>query len=401
MIDFDILREISVKSLTKIILLVFDGVGGLPHPETGKSELESALTPNLDRLAADGICGLADPVGPGITPGSGPGHLALFGYDPIKYLVGRGVLETLGVDFDLIEGDVAARCNFCTVDEDGTITDRRAGRIASTQSAELCQKLSQIEIEGIELFVLPVKEHRFAVVFRGKNLSGEVEDTDPQRVGLMPRQAMPVSSGAKRTAMVVNQFVTEARSLLIDSHPANMLLLRGISQRPNLPQMADIFKLEPAAIATYPMYRGLAKLVGMQVLQTGVTFADEIDTLSENWGGHDFFYVHYKQTDSSGEDGDFDRKVRAIEEADSLLPRMMSLNPDVIVVTGDHSTPAVLQGHSWHPVPVLIHSRYCRPDSSREFSERVCATGGLGRISGTAIMPLAMANALKLGKFGA
>lgn len=400
-IDFQILKQISGKTPSKIVMLVFDGLGGLPDPETSRTELETASTPNLDRLAAEGVCGLAHPVSPGITPGSAPGHLSLFGYDPTQYIVGRGVLEALGIDFHLAEGDVAARCNFCTVDKSGVITDRRAGRMSSEKSAQLCERLRQITIEGVEIFVLPVKEHRFAVVFRGPGLSGNVEDTDPQQAGLMPKEAVPLSSDAERTAEIVNEFTAKARSLLAHSSPANMILFRGISQHPNLPQMGDIFKLSPAAIATYPMYRGLAKLVGMEVLATGATLADEISTLKSHWEDHDFFYVHMKQTDSSGEDGDFQRKVKLIEEADQLLPGLMDLNPDVLVVSADHSTPAILKGHSWHPVPLLIHSRYCRVDDVKEFSEKACVTGGLGTISSTDIMPLAMANALKLNKFGA
>ncbi|MFW0860243.1 MAG: 2,3-bisphosphoglycerate-independent phosphoglycerate mutase [Dehalococcoidia bacterium] len=401
MIDLEILKEIAVRTPTKIVLLVLDGLGGLPLQETGKTELETASTPNLDRLAAEGICGLSDPVSPGITPGSGPAHLSLFGYDPVRFLVGRGVLEALGIDFDLQQGDVAARGNFCTTDENGVVTDRRAGRITTERNIELCRMLSQIKIDGIELFVLPVKEHRLTVVFRGNGLSGEVQDTDPQQIGLLPREAVPLSPDAAKTAAVANEFLLRARSAMTDSHPANMVLLRGFSQRPSLPQMGEVFKLSPAAIAAYPMYRGLARLMGMQVLDTGSTFADELDTLTRHWQEHDFFNVHIKQTDSAGEDGDFDRKVRAIEEVDALLPRLMSLNPDVLIVTGDHSTPAALKGHSWHPVPILLHSKHCRPDRTREFSESACLGGGLGRMPATDIMPLAMANALKLNKFGA
>ena len=399
MIDLEILKEISIRTPTKIVLLVLDGLGGLPLQD--KTELETARTPNLDRLAAEGICGLSDPISPGITPGSGLAHLSLFGYDPVRFPVGRGVLEALGIDFDLQQGDVAARGNFCTIDENGVVTDRRAGRIATERNIELCRMLNEIEIADIELFVLPVKEHRLAVVFRGRGLSGEVQDTDPQQTGLLPREAIPLSPDAAKTAAVANEFLLRARSVLTDSHPANMVLLRGFSRRPSLPQMGEVLKLSPAAIAAYPMYRGLAKLAGMQVLDTGITFADELDTLACHWEGHDFFYVHVKQTDSAGEDGDFDRKVRMIEEIDALLPRLMSLNPDVLIVTGDHSTPATLKGHSWHPVPILLYSKWCRRDRTREFSESACLRGGLGRIPATDIMPLAMANALKLNKFGA
>ncbi len=400
MIDLNVLKDLSVKTPTKIVLLVFDGLGGIPHPDTGKTELETAKTPNLDLLAKEGICGLTDPVNPGITPGSGPGHLSLFGYDPVKYLVGRGVLEALGMEFDLTEGDVAARCNYCTVDDDGIITDRRAGRIPSEQNAELCEKLRSIKIDGTELFIMPGKEHRFAVVFRGQGLTGEVNDTDPQKVGLKPREPIALSPDADKLVQTVNEFIAKARPILMDSHPANMILFRGISQRPNLPQMGDIFKLNPAAIASYPMYRGMARLVGMEILDTGGTFADELDTLVQNWANHDFFYVHIKYTDSSGEDGDFERKVRVIEEADALLPKLVDLKPDVLVVTGDHSTPAILKGHSWHPVPILLKAQYCRTDNCTEFSETACINGGLGRFLAADIMALAMANALKLDKFG-
>ena len=401
MIDLEIIAGLANKTESRIVQLVLDGLGGLPHPDTGKTELETARTPNFDKLANEGACGLSDPVNPGITPGSGPGHLSLFGYDPISYQVGRGVLEALGMDFELIPGDVAARCNYCTVDENGVITDRRAGRIPSEVNAGLCEKLRAIRLEGIDLFIMPGKEHRFAVVFRGAGLKGTVNDTDPQRTGVKPKEAQGISPEGKKLADTVNEFVSQARSILKDSHPANMILFRGISQRPDLPLMGDVFKLEPAAIATYPMYRGLAKLVGMQVLATGTTFEDELSTLKENWADHDFFYVHVKQTDSSGEDGDFERKVRVIEEVDSSLPKLIDLRPEVLLVTGDHSTPAVIKGHSWHPVPLLLHSQYCRRDNANEFSETACITGGLGRIQAVDMMPLALANALKLSKFGA
>jgi len=401
MLDLSILKELSIRTPSKIVLFVFDGLGGLPHSETGLTELESARKPNLDRLAEEGVLGLMDPVGPGITPGSGPAHLSLFGYDPVRYMVGRGVLEALGVDFELKPGDVAARCNFCTVDGGGVITDRRAGRIPTEKNAELCQKLHQIKIEGVELFILSGKEHRFAAVFRGEGLSGEVGDTDPQKTGLKPKEAFALTPNGSKMATVISRFLAQAKTVLADSHPANMILFRGVSQRPALPQMSEVFKLAPAAIATYPMYRGLAKLVGMEVLATGTTFGDEIDTLTEHWADYDFFFVHLKQTDSAGEDGDFARKVKVIEEADALLPHLTRLNPEVLIVTGDHSTPATLKAHSWHPVPILLASKNCRQDGSKEFSERACRVGGLGRIRGVDVLPLALAHALKLEKFGA
>ncbi|MFC2058165.1 2,3-bisphosphoglycerate-independent phosphoglycerate mutase [Chloroflexota bacterium] len=401
MLNLDRIKDLSMQSSSKIVFLVIDGLGGLPGADTGKTELETANTPNLDNLASKGICGMIDPVFPGITPGSGPGHLALFGYDPVKYIIGRGALEALGIDFDLKSNDVAARGNFCTIDQEGVITDRRAGRISTESNAELCRKLSDIAIDGVEVFVSPVKDHRFVLVLRGAGLSADISDSDPQRVGESPKTVAPLSVKAKKTSRLANEFITKARSILADCHPANMMLLRGFSQHPNLPTMSELFKLNPAAIAAYPMYRGLAKLVGMKVLDTGASIEDELNTLIQHYAKHDYFFVHVKKTDAAGEDGDFDGKVRAIEEVDSLLPRITGLEPDVIVVTGDHSTPALLKAHSWHPVPSLIYSQWCRPDQVREFSESACSQGALGRLPATTIMPLAMANALKLSKFGA
>ena len=383
------------------MLLVIDGLGGLPNPETGKTELETANTPNLDLMAAKSICGLIDPVSPGITPGSAPGHLSLFGYDPVSFNIGRGVLEAMGIDFDLQLGDIAVRGNFCTVDEAGHVIDRRAGRIPTEKCAELCQLLSGLEIEGVELFVCPVREHRFIIVFRGKRLSPEVSDSDPQQVGTAPRAVVALNPQADIMAAISAQFIAGAKAILIEHYPANMVLLRGFSQRPHFPTMAEVYKLKPAAIASYPMYRGLAKLIGMRILETGTSIEEEFVTLKQNYTDYDFFFLHIKGTDSAGEDGDFNRKVRSIEEVDNALPGLTSLKPDVIVITGDHSTPALLKGHSWHPVPIILYSRWCRPDRINEFSESACIFGGLGRFPGTQIMPLAMANALKLTKFGA
>ena len=399
--NLDLIKEISVLSPTKILLLVIDGLGGLPSQKTGKTELETANTPNFDQLASKGICGLIDPVSPGITPGSAQAHLALFGYDPVRFNIGRGVVEAMGIDFDLKPGDIAARGNFCTVDKAGLVTDRRAGRISTEKCAELCQLLDGLAIEGVKIFVCPVKEHRFITVFRGKGLAPEVSDSDPQQVGVVPRVVTALNPQAAVMATVANKFIAQAKTILVKHHPANMVLLRGFSRRPNLPTIPEVYKLKPAAIASYPMYRGLARLVGMQVLETGTSIKQEFATLKQNYNDYDFFFVHIKETDSAGEDGDFDRKVRIIAEVDSALPILLSLEPDVIVVTGDHSTPALLKGHSWHPVPILLYSKWCRPDRVGEFSESACIFGGLGRLPATQIMPLAMANALKLTKFGA
>jgi 2,3-bisphosphoglycerate-independent phosphoglycerate mutase len=399
--SLDLMKEISISSPTKILLLVIDGLGGLPHPKTGRTELETANTPNLDQLASKGICGLIDPVGPGITPGSTPGHLALFGYDPVKFNIGRGVVEAIGIDFDLRPGDIAARGNFCTVDEAGLITDRRAGRISTEKCTELCRLLDGLVIEEVKIFVQPVREHRFVAVFRGKGLAPEVSDSDPQQVGVAPKPITSLNPQADMTANIASRFIAQAKTILAKQHPANMVLLRGFSRRPNLPTMPEVYKLKPAAIAGYPMYRGLARLVGMQVLETAAGIKEEFNTLKQNYNAYDFFFIHIKETDSAGEDGDFERKARVIEEINKALPALTSLEPEVIVVTGDHSTPAVLKGHSWHPVPILLYSRWCRPDRVAEFSESACISGGLGRFPATQVMPLAMAHALKLNKFGA
>ncbi len=288
MVNLELIKLISRASPTKIVLLVVDGLGGLPHPETGKTELETANTPNLDKLAARGICGLSDPVGPGITPGSAPAHLALFGYNPVSFNIGRGVLEAVGIDFDLQPGDVVARGNFCTVDKDGLVTDRRAGRISTERCAELCQLLGGLVIGNVEILVCPVREHRFVAVFRGGSLSPDISDSDPQQVGVAPKVITALSPEAERMAGIANQFVAQAKATLSEHLPANMVLLRGFSKRPSLPTMGEIYKLTPAAIAGYPMYRGLARLLGMDVLETGSSIEDEFKTLKHNYNNYDW-----------------------------------------------------------------------------------------------------------------
>ena len=401
MIGFEHMKKISRTSPSKIVLLILDGVGGLPHPETGKTELESARKPNLNRIARDSLCGLIDPVSPGITPGSTPGHLAVFGYDPVKYNIGRGVVEALGIDLELKPDDIAARGNFCIVDDKGIIIDRRAGRLSTDKNTELCRLLNNIAIDGAEISVLPVKEHRFVLILRGEALSSELADSDPQQAGQYPKKIEALSPQAQRTAESANEFVSQASSRLQHEPSANMVLLRGFSRRPDIPTLPEIYKLKPVAIATYPMYRGLARLVGMQVLPGGESTTEQLDNLRRYYDDYDFFFIHFKSTDSRGEDGNFRAKVQAIEEIDNALPGLLSLDPDVLIVTGDHSTPATLASHGWHPVPFMLKSGWCRPDNVAEFSERACLAGGMGRFPATEIMSLAMANALKLDKFGA
>ncbi|MFW6152358.1 MAG: 2,3-bisphosphoglycerate-independent phosphoglycerate mutase, partial [Verrucomicrobiota bacterium] len=328
--------------------------------------------------------------------------LALFGYNPVKYQVGRGVLAALGIGFDLRHGDVAARGNFCTIDENGKVTDRRAGRISNDTNRALVSLLRNIRIPGVEIFVETVKEHRFLLVFRGKNLCGSIEDTDPQETGKPPLKAIAKTKQAEHTAELVNQFLEQAGKVLKDKHPANMALMRGFAERPDWPTFDTAFGLKAGAIAAYPMYRGVAKLVGMEVVDTGGEIEDEFETLKNCWNDYDFFFLHVKPTDSSGEDGDFDRKVSVVEQVDKQIPALLDLNPDVVVVTGDHSTPSVLKSHGWQPVPALLHSAVCRPDNVSSFGERSCITGGLGpNFPAENLLPLALANALRLEKFGA
>jgi 2,3-bisphosphoglycerate-independent phosphoglycerate mutase len=397
----DLIRELRELSDSKIVLLVADGLGGLPLEPGGKTELETANTPNLDACARDGVCGLSVPVLPGITPGSGPGHLALFGYDPLEYRIGRGILEALGINFPVGAKDVAIRGNFCTLGPDGTITDRRAGRPTNEKNKAAVEKLRTIRIPGVELFVEPVKEHRFVLVIRGEGLGDQVNDTDPQAVGVAPLKAQGADAASRKTAEVVNRFVAEAVRVLASEGPTNGITLRGFATYPRIATFNDAYGLKAAAIAVYPMYKGLARLVGMDVLEPGATLQGQVDTLERVWKDYDFFFLHYKYTDSTGEDGKFPAKVQTIETFDAVIPRVRALKPDVLIVTGDHSTPSKMKSHSWHPVPTLLVSDLCRPDDVTEFGERNCLRGGLGQFQAQHLMLLAMAHAGRLGKYGA
>jgi 2,3-bisphosphoglycerate-independent phosphoglycerate mutase len=382
-------------------MLVADGLGGLPKQPGGKTELETASTPNLDQLASRGVQGGSIPVAPGISPGSGPGHLGLFGYDPLQYVIGRGALEATGIGFELQPGDVAVRCNFCTLDRDGRIADRRAGRISTSESELLVVKLREIRVPGVEIFVEPVKEHRFVVVFRGAGLGDSVADTDPQATGVPPLDPVADEPGSARTAEAAKQFLIQARRLLADQPKANFHTMRGFAAKPNLPTYEEVYGLQAAAIAVYPMYKGLARLVGMDILGAAQSLKEQVDVLKQHWDRYDFFFLHYKYTDSTGEDGDFEAKVRKIEEFDAAIPPITDLRPTVLIVTGDHSTPSFLRTHSWHPVPTLLVSDCCRQDGLTEFSERASIRGGLGLFESKFLMTIALANARRLGKYGA
>jgi 2,3-bisphosphoglycerate-independent phosphoglycerate mutase len=404
MANFDLMRRLTLEKGGKILLLVMDGVGGLPREQGGPTELEAANTSNLDRLAQEGSTGLSIPVVRGVAPGSGPAHLALFGYDPLIHEIGRGTLEATGIGMKVNPGDVAMRGNFCTVDGNGNITDRRAGRISTEEGAKRVKVLKQIAIPDVDIDVEIAKEYRFAMVWRGEGLSPEIADTDPQRTGIPPFPAKAIEPAAEKTAEKVNQWLAEAKKALKGHDPANMATLRGFATEPGLPQYKDVYKLKAACVAVYPMYKGVASLVGMDVIETTAhdSTQDEFDRVARIWNDYDFVFCHIKYTDSRGEDGDFDAKVKVIEGVDAALPTLLDLNPSVFIVTGDHSTPATYRAHSWHPVPTLLWAPGTHmTDRAQAYGERECMAGALGHFQATDLMPLALAHARRLIKFGA
>ncbi|MBI3159241.1 MAG: 2,3-bisphosphoglycerate-independent phosphoglycerate mutase [Chloroflexi bacterium] len=397
------LRPLLIDNGTKIVLLLLDGLGGLPVQPGGPTELEHAATPNMDRLAAEGALGQTVPIRPGVTPGSGPAHLALFGYDPIEHVVGRGALEATGVGLEVRPGDVAARGNFCTLDAHGRITDRRAGRISTADAAPLVERLQTIAVPGVEFSVRHVREYRFAIVLRGDGLSDEIPDTDPQQTGLAPLAVAASQPRAEKAAACYQQWVDRARELLADEPKANGITLRGFGTDPVLPKFHDAYGLRAACVAVYPMYRGVSQLVGMDVIHFGGdTPKDEFAAAAAHLQDYDFFFIHIKKTDSKGEDGDFEGKAQVIEGVDQALPQLLELQPDVLLITGDHSTPARMKTHSWHPVPFLLWApARALPDQQTRFGERFCALGGLGTFPAIETMPLALAHAGRLVKYGA
>jgi 2,3-bisphosphoglycerate-independent phosphoglycerate mutase len=401
-----VLEALVIDNTTKIVLLVLDGLGDLPHDARGgATPLEAARTPNLDALAPGAALGRLLPVAPGITPGSGPGHLGLFGYDPVETTVGRGVLEALGAGIELNPGDVAARANFCTVDAGGVVTDRRAGRIPTERCAALVEILKSriARIEDVDIMLRSGKGHRFVAVLRGPGLGGEVSDADPHKEGRVtpPSHALVPGAAHDKTARIVNEFLRRAAEALKGEAPANAALMRGLSARPHLPGYAERFKLRACAIASYPMYRGVAQLAGMTVVPTGETPGDAFNTTRESWADFDYFFLHVKGTDMAGEDGDFDAKVRVIEQVDAALPALMALKPDVLCITGDHSTPVPVKGHSWHPVPALIRAPFCFADGFPRFHEKNCRSGSLNVLASKDLIAVLLANAGRLDKYGA
>jgi 2,3-bisphosphoglycerate-independent phosphoglycerate mutase len=400
------LRHLLRRNDAKIVFLVMDGLGDIRNRDFPKTALEAARTPNLDALAREGACGRSMPISRGITPGSGPAHFALFGYDPLakENDVGRGVLEVLGTGYPLEKDDIAIRGNFATVDAKGILTDRRAGRIPHDECIRLCAMLQReiAEIDDVKVIIMPVREYRFGVVLSGIRLSPEVEETDPQLTGKAPLAPVARVPEAKRTAEVIAKLVDRCSALLAGEKKANAVLMRGISRRPHIETLQERTLLSPAAVAAYPLYRGVAKLCGMDLIDTGFSVKEEFETLRSVYGkAHDFYFIHVKKTDSAGEDGNLEAKVKVIEEVDANLPLILELAPETIVVTGDHSTPCALKAHSWHPVPFLIHSKGCGADNAQAFSESECDRGSLGVFPASTIMELALANAGKLKKHGA
>jgi 2,3-bisphosphoglycerate-independent phosphoglycerate mutase len=394
------LSSLAKPAPTRIVLVVIDGLGGFADADHG-TELEEASTPNLDGLAAEGAVGLLEPVGAGITPGSGPGHLALFGYDPLEYELGRGALSAAGLDVELRPGDVAARGNLGTLDADGMVVDRRAGRIDDDEARRIVQLLTDnVDVPAAEVVLAHEAQHRVLVLFRGAGLDPRVMDTDPQALGVPPRPPHALTPAADRTAKVVAQFDRQAREILADER-ANVVLLRGFDTHRELPSMQVRYGLNPAALAVYPMYRGIARLVGMEVLPKASDLHDQVSLLHAHWDEFDFFFVHHKPADSAGEDGDFDGKVAAIEALDAVVPAIVEQEPDVLVVTGDHATPTQLAAHSWHPVPVLMWGKCVGRDDASRFGERWCRQGGLGRRRSMELMPIMLASAGRLAKYGA
>ncbi len=405
----NLIHGLIAKNSSKIVLLVMDGLGGLPAtdgPNKGKTELEAAHTPNLDALARVSACGLQLPVDIGITPGSGPGHLALFGYDPKEHQIGRGILEALGLGMDINHNDIALRCNYSTI-KDGLIVDRRAGRIPTAQSREITLRLQKeiTRIDDAEITFAPGMEHRFAVRMRfPKPLAhgaDQINDTDPQKEGKAPLEPQSDNAAAAPVIDVARKLAARVDEILKNEARANYILCRGFAQKPKMPSFEEAYGLRALAIAAYPMYRGVAKLVGMHAPDLAGDIPEELELLKKSFNDYDFFFVHIKKVDSYGEDGNFDAKSGKIADVDKIIPEILALKPDVLVISGDHSTPAMMRAHSWHPVPVMIHSRYVLGGTCDAFHERACTRGELGIFPGKAIMPLAMANAGRLNKYGA
>jgi 2,3-bisphosphoglycerate-independent phosphoglycerate mutase len=395
--------ELLLSNDNKVIFLILDGLGDIPNPAFGlKTPLETAKKPNMDNLALTrGVLGRIIPVDIGITPGSGPGHLSLFGYDPLVHEIGRGVLEVLGLNMDLKDGDLAARANFCTI-KSGLVTDRRAGRIPTSETERFCKIInSQVEkVEGCDVIIKPGKSHRFAVIFRGKNLTDRLTDADPHKDNKPFVYTSARSPEAEFSARVVNSFIERVMDILKVEPVANGALLRGFSLKPDITPFTAKYAMKALAIATYPMYRGIAKVLGMDVRDEPANYDEAIAILKKNYNDYQFFFFHVKETDLAGEDGNFEEKVQAIENVDRFLPEIAGLDPNTLIITGDHSTPCPMKGHSWHPVPALIVTKTGETDG-QVFHEKNCRAGSIGTIYSKDLMSLALAHGGRLDKYGA
>ncbi|MCE5327122.1 MAG: 2,3-bisphosphoglycerate-independent phosphoglycerate mutase [Planctomycetaceae bacterium] len=400
----NLISSLAIKNDKRIVMLVMDGLGDVDNAGKGTA-LQQARTPNLDALAAVSALGLSVPVATAVTPGSGPGHLGLFGYDPLVYQVGRGVLGALGLEFPLDKRDVAARLNFCTLDKDGKVIDRRAGRIGDDVNRACLAKIkAALKVPaGVEVFFETEAEHRALMVLRGDNLDENIGETDPQVVGAAPLSPIRAPHDSSRTAKIVDDILKQVQKILAGEPKANMILARGFAKYPAWPTFSQRWKLKAAAVAGYPMYRGVARLVGMDVVATPTTAADICAESAKLLKGSDYTFIfsHFKYTDKTGEDGDLAGKIARIEEMDAALPALLAANPDVLIVTGDHSTPPSLKAHSWHGVPVLMKAPHLRGGDGKSFDEVTCRRGQIGTIPARELLPLALAHAGKLEKFGA
>ena len=399
--------KLTLPTKAKIALVVLDGVGDIATKENGfLTPLEAAKTPIMDKLSREAIQGRMTPVAPGVTPGSGPGHLALFGYDPVDTQVGRGVIEALGLGLELKAGDVAARANFCSLDADGLVTDRRAGRIETEECERLCAILSKKikKVSNTQIIIQPGKGHRFVVIFRGTGMEGPLNDTDPQREGLPIAESTPLdpsSKKAQKAAKLIKAFYDKALPILKDERPANGFLMRGIAHQPDIPTFEERYKLKAACLAVYPMYKGLAQLVGMDKVEGPQSISEQFNRYLEEYDNYDFFFIHYKYTDMYGEDGNFEAKKKAIEELDEALPILLQKRPDVIAITGDHSTPCPMKGHSWHPQPVLLTSAFSGSDKLDRFTETGANIGSMGVFDAKFLIRPMQAHAMMFDKYGA
>ena len=401
----DFLARLAIENDTRIVMLVLDGVGDIRSADQPMTALDRAELPNMDALARRSALGRTVPVATGVTPGSGPGHLSLFGYDPTQPEVdiGRGVLEALGLGLEIGREDLAARGNFATVDADGNLTDRRAGRIPTSECQRLVDSLQAdlSSFEEAEVEIVAGEEHRFVMILRGGGHSVDVADTDPQKIGVPPLAAQPGTPEAEPTAELFAKIISRINGVIADEPKANTVLLRGVSQLPHLPQFSDLYKLRAGAFAGYPLYRGVAGACGMEVVPCGKYFHEILPAVRENWSRFDFFFLHVKQTDKAGEDGNLKAKIEVLEQVDAALPELLALEPSVLAITGDHSTPAPLTAHSWHPVPLLVQSPVCFVDDCQEFTEAAATLGHLATFPASELMGLLLANAGRLAKFGA